>query len=238
MLNANLVSVSAFNRAGLTTMFGSGKGVVKKPDGTIILAGQNVGRMYLLEVIDIVLKAPLAMASSLSHSTPLEQWHRRLAHCSPLTIQEMANKTLVNGLKISEMTVKGKCEDCILGRQTRRPFYGTTEKDLGSLDLIALDLWGPSRVRSAGGKLYLMIIIDTGTSYKYGAYLSDKSDPTVLTAFDIFRAGAETTTGKKVRQIRTDRAFESTAWGNYCQRQGITHEFTAPYSSAQNGLAE
>ena len=38
--------------------------------------------------------------------------------------------------------------------------------------------------------------------------------------------------------MRTDRAFESTAWEAYCKTHGITHEFTAPYSSAQNGLAE
>ncbi len=28
------------------------------------------------------------------------------------------------------------------------------------------------------------------------------------------------------------------AWREYCQKYGIIHEFTAPYSSAQNGLAE
>ena len=37
---------------------------------------------------------------------------------------------------------------------------------------------------------------------------------------------------------RPFRAYESSAWGDYCRRHGITHEFTAPYSSAQNGLAE
>jgi hypothetical protein len=49
-----------------------------------------------------------------------------------------------------------------------------------------------------------MIIIDAGTSYKYGAYLSDKSDATVLTAFTAFRAKAETSTGKKIYRLQTD----------------------------------
>jgi hypothetical protein len=64
----------------------------------------------------------------------------------------MANKGLVDGLKISDMTMDGKCEDCIMGRQTRRPFDGETEKDLAPLELVAFDLWGPSRVQSVGGK--------------------------------------------------------------------------------------
>src|ERR1700678_2565441 len=206
-------------------------------DGTVVLSEQNVNGMYLLETVQHPPDNALAM-TSLSKPTSLEQWHRRLTHCSPLTIQEMARNNLVDGLIISDTTINGKCEDCILGRQTRRPFDGETEKYLGPLDLVAFDLWGPSRVQSAGGKVYLMIIVDEGTSYKYGTYLSEKSDTTTMSAFDGFRGKAETLTGRKIRRMRTDRAFESAAWEEYCKSHGITHEFTAPYSSAQNGLAE
>ena len=142
-LNMSLISISAFDRASLTTTFGNGKGIIRKPDGTIILTGQNMGGMYLLETLDDVPNTPLAM-SSLSQPTSLEQWHRQFAHCSPLTIQGMADKNLVDGLRVSDMTVNGKCEDCILGRQTRRPFNGMTEKDMDPLDLIMFDIWGPS----------------------------------------------------------------------------------------------
>ena len=92
-----------------------------------------------------------------------------------------------------------------MGRQTRQPFDRETEKDLKPLDLVTFDLWGPSHVQSAGGKIYLMIIIDGGTSYKYGVYLSDKSDATTIPAFKVFRAKAETITGRKICRIRTDR---------------------------------
>ena len=236
-LNANLVSVSAFDRAGLVTTFGNGQGVTRQPDGTVILAGKGIKGMYLLEALDHAPNISLAV-KSLSQPVSLEQWHRRFAHCSPLTIQEMATNCLVDGLEISGESVEGKCEDCILGRQTRRPFDGVTDKDLGPLDLVAFDLWGPSRTQSAGGRTYMMILVDAGTSYKYGAYLADKSDNTTLAVFEIFRAQAETLTGRKVRRLRTDRAYDSAAWKEYCQSLGIIHEFTAPYSSAQNGLAE
>ena len=83
-----------------------------------------------------------------------------------------------------------------------------------------------------------MIIVDSGTSYKHDAYTADKSDSTTIEVFDVFHAKGETTTGKKICRLRTDQAFNSVAWNEYCQRHGITHEFTTPYSSAQNGLAE
>src|SRR5271168_4148777 len=113
----------------------------------------------------------------------------------------MATNNLVDGLKLSEVGITGKCEDCIMGRQTRRPFDGETEKDLDPLDLVSFDLWGPSRVKSGGGKVYMMIIVDAGTSHKYGVYLSDKSDSTTIGTFDTFRIQAETLTGKKIRRL-------------------------------------
>ena len=83
-----------------------------------------------------------------------------------------------------------------------------------------------------------MPIVDAGTSFKYGAYLADKSDNTTFEAFEVYRVQSEKVTGKKVCRIRTDGAFDTGAWKDYCQRLGIIHEITAPYSSSQNGLAE
>lgn len=99
------------------------------------------------------------------------------------------------------MTIHGKCKDCILGRQTRHPFDGETEKDLALLELIVFDLWGLSCVQSARGKIYMMMIVDGGTSYKSGAYLPIKSNDTTIPAFDVFCATAETSTGKKICRL-------------------------------------
>jgi Reverse transcriptase (RNA-dependent DNA polymerase)/GAG-pre-integrase domain/Integrase core domain len=238
-LNANLISVSTLDKAGLTTTFGNGKGTVQKADGTTVLTGKGVNGMYLLEPLDTKSHTPLALTSeSLSKSTSLEQWHRRLAHCSPSTIKEMEKGNLVDGLMISEDTLHGKCENCIMGRQTRRPFDGETEKSLDPLELVSFDLSGPSRTQSASGKAYLMIMIDAGTSCKYGAFLADKSDTTTLATFEVYRTQVEAETGRKIRRLRSDGAFDTTAWKNYCQPLGIKQEFSAPYSSSQNGLAE
>jgi hypothetical protein len=104
----------------------------------------------------------------------------------------------VDGLKISDDDLKGKCKDCMMGHQTRHPFNGKTEKNLEPLDLVLFNPWGPSHTQSTRGKAYLMIIVDAGTSHKHGAYLADKSDSSTLEAFDIFCSQAETTTGRKI----------------------------------------
>ena len=236
-LNANLISISAFDKAGLTATFGGSRGVIRKSDGTAVLVAKLERGMYLVDESRNGGDSPTALRST-SQTTSLEQWHRRLTHCSPSTILEMVSGNLVDGLKLSARDLWGKCEDCVLGRQTRRPFDGATETDLEPLELVSFDLWGPSRTSSAGGKHYFMPVIDGGTSFKYGAYLPDKSDSSTISAFDAFRVRAESITGKKIRRLRTDRAYNSDAWAKYCKDHGIIHEFTAPYSSAQNGLAE
>src|SRR6266545_8280488 len=45
-------------------------------------------------------------------------------------------------------------------------------------------------------------------------------------------------TNCKIHRLHMDRAYELSAWSDYCQQHNILHEFTAPYSSAQNELAE
>jgi hypothetical protein len=70
-----------------------------------------------------------------------------------------------------------------------------TEKDLNPLELVSFDLWGPSRIQSAGGKVYFMPIVDGGTSYKYAAYPSDKSDSSTIAAFDVFHVESESISG-------------------------------------------
>jgi hypothetical protein len=113
----------------------------------------------------------------------------------------MVNNNLVGGLKISETTVNDKCESCILGHQTHHPFDGKTERDLAPLDLVAFDLWRPSHLQSAGGKTYMMVIVDAETFYKHGVCLPNKSDATTIPAFNNFCTRAEMMTGRKIHQL-------------------------------------
>lgn len=128
----------------------------------------------------------------------------------------MVNDELVDGLLITEMVINGRCEDCIVGHQTHWPFDGETVKDLEPLELFTFNLWGPSCVQSVGGKIYLMIMVDAGTSYKLGGYLPNKSDDSTIPTFDAFWTRAEATMGKKLHCLWCDRAYNSAAWEEYC----------------------
>ncbi|KAJ3885912.1 hypothetical protein GG344DRAFT_58400, partial [Lentinula edodes] len=165
-LAANLISISALDKAGFFTTFGGNAAVVKRKDGTELFHGRGRDGMYVLDAEE----APGQTSgprhhvalSSRSSPTDIEQWHRRFVHASTETIERMERENMVDGLKgaVTSHKLEGKCESCILARQTRRPSDVPTDPDVEPLDLVSVDLWGPSRTRSSGGKVYLMPIVD------------------------------------------------------------------------------
>ncbi len=232
-LVANLISISALDKAGLSTVFSNSCAIICNNSGNEVFTGSGSEGMYILDT------APIPQAMS-SHSLPtsLCDWHRCFVHMSPKTIEEMASKKLIDGLEITSDPLQGQCEDCILACQAHCPFDEPTDPDINPLELVATNLWGPSQTASVGGKTYIMIFVDSGTSFKAGEFLVDKADDTTLAAFDRYRKMAETQTGQKVKRVRADQAFTGAKWVDYCTEHGILLELTAPHSSAQNGLAE
>lgn len=59
-------------------------------------------------------------------------------------------------------------------------------------------------------------------------------------SFTKFKALAENQSGHMLKVIRTDRGgeFLSADFKSFCEKHGVKHELTAPYSPGQNGVAE
>ncbi|KAF7372248.1 Gag-Pol polyprotein [Mycena venus] len=232
-LSANLISVSQLDKAGYWSKFGGGEvGVYEGKDGMMLLRGRGSDGMYILDVDNTHAKI------STTKPVDLAKWHGRMVHGDVDTIREMHAKGLVDNLDITNMTVEGKCISCRAGCQHARPYDGHTDPNAPPLELVAFDLWGPLRVASPGGNIYMMLIVDSGSSHKYVAFLKDKSDDSTIAALDEYHVMAERQTGHKVKRVKTDNAFNSGRWKEYFKTHGIIHEQTSPYSSAQNGLTE
>ncbi|EEB96374.1 hypothetical protein MPER_04503, partial [Moniliophthora perniciosa FA553] len=85
-----------------------------------------------------------------------------------------------------------------------------------------------------------MPIVDGATSFCRDFYLKNKDADTVLWVLETYRAWAEQRTGKKLRSIRIDngREFVNEKVEEWARKHGIELEVIAPYSSADNGVAE
>ncbi|KAF5378426.1 hypothetical protein D9757_011152 [Collybiopsis confluens] len=181
-----------------------------------------------------------ASGRSCSKSCSLEMWHTRFGHADINMIRIMAKRKTVEGLEVSDFTLCGKCEVCLLAKAKRKPFDDIVVPSSEPLDWISLDLWGPARTQSLGGARYMMLACDDGTGIPFPHFLPNKEASTVLGKVETFVAMAERQTGCKVRVIRIDMGheFDNRTMDSWCAERGILIEKIPKASSAANGQVE
>lgn len=229
----NLISVPKLTDSGFEVSFmGNDCCVFRK--GEFIFAGAKINGVYKM-------KADVAHVSERAdhvRSGEMILWHRRMGHLNMGTLTRMAEEHTVAGLPAFQRGT-ATCEDCILGKHCREPFNPSDRRDNTQvLDLLHIDLCGPFSVDSIGGSRYLLVVVDDCSRHATVYFLKQKNEVTGTLKYHI--QTAETQTGIHVKRIRTDNGgeFINEGLGTYLRQKGIIHERTAPYSPAQNGVAE
>ncbi|GJS37761.1 retrovirus-related pol polyprotein from transposon TNT 1-94 [Tanacetum coccineum] len=102
-------------------------------------------------------------------------WHRRLGHANMQLIQSLASKELVRNLPKLKFD-RHFCDACKIGKQTHashkaKNIVSTTR----CLELLHMDLFGPSAVRSYGGNRYTLVIVDDYSRYTWTRFLGNKT---------------------------------------------------------------
>ena len=95
-------------------------------------------------------------------------------------------------------------------------------------------------VTTQSGNSYFMTFIDDYSRKTWIYFLKSKESDEVLDRFQEFRALVENQSRKKIKVLRSDNGGEYTSDGfvDFCSEPGIKREFTVPYNSQQNGVAE
>ncbi|GJT79947.1 retrovirus-related pol polyprotein from transposon TNT 1-94 [Tanacetum coccineum] len=166
-------------------------------------------------------------------------WHRRLGHANMRLIQSLASKELVRNLPRLKFD-QHFCDACKVGKQAHASHKA---KNLVSttrcLELLHMDLFGPSAVRSYGGNRYTLVIVDDYSRYTWTRFLKDKTE--AFDQFEIFSKKIQNQLGCTIVSIRTDhgREFDNEVqFGEFCNANGITHNFSAPRTPQSNGVVE
>ena len=154
-------------------------------------------------------------------------WHRRLGHLNFDHIISLSKKNSIRDKPAIKKPSNTICKACQLGKKTRISFK--TKEILSTsrpLQLVHMDLCGPSRTKAPRREYYFMLIIDDFTRLKWVAFLKYKSE--ALEKFKIFKALAENQTGCKLKCIRSDRGGEFTDYdfAYLCNEHGIKQQFT------------
>ena len=121
------------------------------------------------------------------------------------------------------------CRPCQLGKQTKAKHPGTqTSATFRPLELLHLDLMGPTRIKSLGGKKYILVMVDNFTRYTWVILLRSKLD--ALEHIDALCTRLQNEKSLKIDRIRSDhdKEFENSYMESFCTRSGISQEFSAP----------
>ena len=98
------------------------------------------------------------------------------------------------------------------------------------LELLYMDLFGPTTYKSLGGNLYCLVIVDDYSRYIWVFFLHDKTE--VASCFKKFVKRAQNEFEVKLKKIRSDnrKEFDNIKIEAYCDEVGIKHEVFATYT--------
>ncbi|GJV28611.1 retrovirus-related pol polyprotein from transposon TNT 1-94 [Tanacetum coccineum] len=107
------------------------------------------------------------------------------------------------------------------------------------LELLHMDLFSPSAIQSYRGKRYTLVIVDDYSRYTWTRFIKNKTE--AFNQFEIFSKKIQNQLGCTIVSIRTDhgREFDNEVqFGEFCNANGITHNFFASRTPQSNGVVE
>ncbi|GKF09756.1 retrovirus-related pol polyprotein from transposon TNT 1-94, partial [Tanacetum coccineum] len=190
-----------------------------KHDSKITKDGKVIGRCIRKKGL-YVMKLGNKPKDKICHATIDENsalWHRRLGHANMHLIQSLASKELVRKLPKLKFD-QHFCDACKIGKYAShkaKNIVSTTR----CLEPLYMDLFGIFYVRSYGGNLYTLVIVDDYSRYTWTRFLKTKNDE-AFDQFEIFSSKIQNQLGCSIVSIRMDHSREfdnEVQFGEFCK---------------------
>jgi len=126
-----------------------------------------------------------------------------------------------------------------MGKQVRSSFKPVNQVFTNqALQLLHMDLFGPTKTQNIGGKKYCLVIVDDYSRFTWVYFMASKSE--AFSYFSKFSKKVQKEKGYAISTIRTDYGgeFENQDFVKFCDEFGFQHIFSSPYTQEQNGVME
>ncbi|GJS35305.1 retrovirus-related pol polyprotein from transposon TNT 1-94 [Tanacetum coccineum] len=201
--------------------------------GVELIKGSRGSNLYTISVEDMMKSSPICLLSTSKNKSWL--WHRRLNYLNFGTINDLARKDLVRGLRRLKFEKDHLCSACQLGKSKKHTHKPKNENtNLEVLNTLHMDLCGPMRVQTINGKKYILVILDDYSRFTWVKFLRSKDEtPEVVIKF---LKQIPFGLNKTDRNIHTDNGteFVNNDLTDYYERVGIFHQKTVPRTPQQN----
>ncbi|GJW42927.1 putative ribonuclease H-like domain-containing protein [Tanacetum coccineum] len=225
---AYLAAYQDFN--GGPVAFGGSKGYITSKERTICTS-------FNLE--NIVPSGGLACLIAKATIDESNKWHRRLGHVNFKNLNKLVKGNLVRGLPSKIFQNDHTCVACQKGKQHKASCKAKSVSSIShSLQLLHMDLFGPTSVRSLNHKTYCLVITDDFSRFSWVFFLRTKDETSGILK-DFIRQ-IENQLNQKVKSIRCDNGteFKNRDFIEFCGSKGIKREYSNARTPQQNGVAE
>ena len=161
-LKANLLSISQICDNGLNVLFTKYESEILDGGGDCMCVGVRTADNCYGITPSITNKCFSAKISQ------VDLWHQQLGHTSHKQLEKIFKCDTVIGLPKFKKIEKCICGPCQMGKQVKSKHPSLTEVETSRpLELLHIDLMGPIRVQSFGGKKYILVVVDDFTRYTW-----------------------------------------------------------------------
>ncbi|GKA41925.1 ribonuclease H-like domain-containing protein [Tanacetum coccineum] len=194
----------------------TGKGKIKTgkldfedlPDeNQVLLKIPRQNNMYSFNLENIVPTGGLACLIAKATTDESNKWHRRLGHVNFKNLNKLVKGNLVRGLPSKIFQNDHTCVACQKGKQHKASCKAKTVSSISqTLQLLHMDLFGPTSVRSLNHKTYCLVITDDFSRFSWVFFLRTKDETSAILK-DFIRQ-IENQLNQKVKTIRSDNGTE------------------------------
>ncbi|GJW38991.1 putative ribonuclease H-like domain-containing protein [Tanacetum coccineum] len=212
----------------------------KLPDeNQVLLRIPRQNNMYSFNLENIVPTGGLACLIAKATIDESNKWHRRLGHVNFKNLNKLVKGNLVRGLPSKIFQNDHTCVACQKGKQHKASCKAKSVSSISQpLQLLHMDLFGPTSVRSLNHKTYCLVITDDFSRFSWVFFLRTKDETSGILK-DFIRQ-IENQLNQKVKSIRCDNGteFKNRDFIEFCGSKGIKREYSNARTPQQNGVAE
>ncbi|GJS78504.1 putative ribonuclease H-like domain-containing protein [Tanacetum coccineum] len=219
-LKFNLFSVSQMCDTKYSVLFTDTECVVLSPDfklnneSHVLLKVPRKDNMYSVDLKNVVPQGGLTCLFAKAILDEYNLWHRRLGHVNFKTMNK-------------------------LGKQHIASYKTKTVSSISQpLQMLHIDLFGPTFVKSLMEKMYCLVVTDDFSRFSWVFFLATKGETSEI--LKTFITGIENLIDLRVKVIRCDNGteFKNRVMNQFCEMKGIKREFSVARTPQQNGVAE
>ncbi|GJW63681.1 putative ribonuclease H-like domain-containing protein [Tanacetum coccineum] len=187
----------------------------------VLLKVPRKNNMYSVDLKNIVPKRGLTFLFAKATFDESKLWHRRLGHINFKTMNKLVKGNLIRGLPSKLFKINQTCVACQKGKQHRASCKSKTVSSISQpLNMLHMDLFGPSFVKSLMKKMYCLVVTDDYSRFSWVFFLATKDETSGI--LKSFITGVENLIDQRVKVIRCDNGteFKNKEVNQFCKRKG------------------